>query len=353
MRILHISRTMGQGGAEKIVYQLCVDNTRDTKYVASNGGCYVKELEIYGIDHYEIPDLNNKDPKSIIQTVRILNRIIKNHNIQIVHSHHRMAAFYTRLLQMKYRKLKHVYTAHNVFYGNRILLKFSLTKAKLVACGETVKKNLVEEYKQNPNKITVIYNSIAPPNNVNECNDSFGEGYTLIGCIGRLSKQKGIDVFLNAIHEVINEGESVKGIIIGDGEDRKRLEGLSESLNVSDHICFLGFRKDVFSLIKKMDFIVLASRWEGFPLTPIETFSMGKTIIASNIPNNLEIVKDSRNGLIFQSEDYVDLANKIMSLISDKERRMKLETNAYQDYLNMYSYNKFINLYLNVYCGEK
>ena len=108
MRILHISRTMGQGGAEKVVYQICKDYNDDKleMFIASTGGIYEKELAKIGIKHYYIPDLDSKNPIDIIKTLFVLKKIIKEEKIDIIHSHHRMAAFYSKILSLFNKKIK-------------------------------------------------------------------------------------------------------------------------------------------------------------------------------------------------------------------------------------------------------
>ena len=69
MNVLHISRTMGQGGAEKIVFQLCRDNNSVTQFVASCGGIYVSQLEKIGVKHFQIGDIDKKNPLLILRTL--------------------------------------------------------------------------------------------------------------------------------------------------------------------------------------------------------------------------------------------------------------------------------------------
>lgn len=71
MKVLHISRTMGQGGAEKIVYQLCRDNSDQEQIVVSCGGVYADKLEQDGIKQYKIPDLDNKNPFIMLKCLAI------------------------------------------------------------------------------------------------------------------------------------------------------------------------------------------------------------------------------------------------------------------------------------------
>lgn len=348
MNILHISRTMGQGGAEKIVYQLCKDDCADLNIVASCGGEYVDLLSKIGVKNIDIEDFQNKNPFNIFKTLLKLNKIISEYKINIIHSHHRMAAFYARLLQIMNKDVIHIYTAHNVFYGKKNLLRFALKNSQIVACGSTVKDNLTDYYKIDENKIKIIYNAVEKPSNYEKkVVPEIDQNNINIGLIGRISEQKGVDLFIKSIQKITKKFPKVKCFIIGDGEDRASMEDLVNRLNLEEHIKFLGFRRDVFNLIDQIDFIVMPSRWEGFPLTPIEVFSMHKTIIVSDIKNNLEIVTNNYNGLTFETEKISELTKKIEEMILIN--RKKLEDNAFETYNKRFSYNQFINNYNVIY----
>lgn len=351
MNILHLSRTMGQGGAEKVVFQLCQDNCNEKQVVASCGGIYVEALAKIGIHHYIIPDMEEKNPIYIYKSIKILHSIIKKEKINIIHTHHRMGALYARILQFFFPQLRHVYTAHNVFYGKKKLMNFALQKSSIVACGKTVKNNLIDEYGVSPSRVSIIYNSVNRPlktfNPISILNKEIEKGSYLIGSIGRITKQKGFDVFVKAISLVAKKNPHIMGVIVGDGEERTKIESLVEKLAITENIIFLGYQSDVYSVIKQMQFIVLASRWEGFPLISIETFAMGKTIIVSDIPNNLEIVTSGEDGLAFKKDDYEELALQIENLITADKK--KFEINALRKYNEKFSYLSFIDNYQKIY----
>lgn len=355
MNILHISRTMGQGGAEKIVYELCkYASSKHNNYIASTGGYYETLLEANSIEHFKIPDISTKNPIVIYKIVSRLSKIIKSKNIDCIHSHHRMAALIAQFLKIRFPKLKLIYTSHNIFFDKHILTNYSLKNTKIIAVGSSVKENLISEFKIPENKITIIYNSIRVPKlNNNNYNSTIynlaKDGKYIISTIGRLSEQKGIDVFLKAMAIVLKSKPEVIGVVIGDGELLNDLITLTKNLKMEENIIFLGYQQHIFELINQSEFVVLCSRWEGFPLTPIETFSMSRTIIATDIGGNNEIVKDKQNGLLIDPENYESLANYIELLINDEALKMRLEHNAKHDFEALYSFNSFIDKYNHIY----
>lgn len=353
MKILHISRTMNQGGAEKIVYQLCTHSFENIiQEVASAGGYYVDKLNRQKITHTKIPDIDNKNPVKMITTFLTLLKIIRSHKIDVIQTHHRMAAFYAQLIKIFFPRISLIYTAHNTFFNKKALLKFSVRNTLIIAVGNSVKRNLVEYYQIDTDRIKVIYNSIVVSPIVQpdvELNKLKSHGNILVGCIGRMTEQKGIDIFIDACAALVSDYPKLLGIIIGDGEKIDYYKDLAKKKHIENNIKFLGFRSDVFSLIKSLDFVVLSSRWEGFPLTPIETFAMGKTIVVSNIPGNEEIVENMSNGLTFRCGDSADLSLKIKSLIIDKKLRKALELEAMRSYARKYSYQTFLDKYQTLY----
>ena len=356
MNILHVSRTMGQGGAEKIVYQLSSGMQKQAEKicVASTGGCYVEKLEEQGISHYEIADLECKKPWIMLQTFFKLWRIVRKEKIEIIHSHHRMAALYASALRVLNPRVKLVYTAHNVFYDKKKFTKMALANTVVVAVGHDVKKNLTDYFNINPKQIAVIYNAVnreVPEERYkNHTLDIWKkQGFSLIGIIGRLSEQKGVDIFLKAAAGLKEKGVRIKGIVIGDGELREELIHQSQALGMGEDVLFLGYQEHVSSLITQLDLIVMPSRWEGFPLLPLEAFAEKKTIVGSDIDGINEIIKDGENGRLVEKDNVEMFEKAVSELLSDVELRRKMEENGFEYYSRKFSYNKFIQQYLKLY----
>lgn len=354
MNIMHISRSMGQGGAQKIVYQLCKDTGSNNKHIViSKGGEYVDKMIKEGIQHIEIPDIASRNPVNIIICIlKIFISVIK-YDIDIIHSHHRTAALYAKIINLFIPKFLLVYTAHNVFFNRKYIMRFSLRNTAIIAVGMGVKNNLIEIYGIPGEDIKVIYNAVEVPvikeKNLNSHLKLLNKDNILIGSIGRISKQKGIDIFLKSLSIVMENNEHIFGVIIGDGEDMDEMKKLSHSLKISGRVVFLGYQRYINELISQLDFIVLSSRWEGLPLTPIETFANGKTIIASDISGNNEVVQNEINGLLFEIDNYTDLADKILFLIHNNVLKEELEKRALITFHEKYSYKMFKENYSNLY----
>jgi len=242
MKILHISRGMGQGGVEKMVYQFCKDNTLQEQIVISKGGQYVEQLDKLGVKHYLMPDMDKKNPILMLRCFIAIYQVVKHENIEIMHSHHRMGAFYARIIAT-ITGTRCVYTSHNVFYNKRSLSRMAFKNSKIIAVGDGVKKNLIEVFKIPEERIQVIYNAVEvyKTGELNPCLDNLKkEGKYIIGTIGRISEQKGMDVFLKAMAPVIHQDKNVIAVIIGDGEDRNKMEQLVRELGIVENVIFLG-----------------------------------------------------------------------------------------------------------------
>lgn len=346
--ILFFARTMKLGGTENVVLQLCeiFKPLANKVIVCSSGGVNVNKLEEMNIKHYEIIDIENKNPKTILSNCKKIKTIVEDENITVIHTHHRMAAFYVRMLGLD-KRCRFINTSHNTFYDKKLLTRYSYKNCGLIACGEMVKKNLVEEF--GFTDVTVIHNAVKP------FTDSLAQDYTLkkdkekdvflVGNIGRLSKQKGMEYFIQSIPKVIKRYPHVHFYIVGSGEDEEKLKEMSKDLPIT----FMGYRSDIQNLMSQLDLVVLSSIWEGFPLTPIEAFSVGKTIVATGVDGTVEIVKNGVNGLLVKAKDTDDLSDKIIWMIEHPEEKKHMELKAKETYEDNFSFDRLSKSYINYY----
>ena len=352
--VLMFTRTMGLGGTENVVLQLCqiLKPQVNNIVVCSCGGVNVKKLTEIGIKHYEIPDIERKKIKVILDTLKILYKIIHIEKISIVHTHHRMAAFYTCLLK-NIKKFTFFCTAHNTFEDKRLLTRFSYHRAKVIACGVMVKKNLTDFYGIPEKNVTVIHNAVAMYDGEKKDDETLmslkKNGMVLVGNVGRLSKQKGMEYFIESYSKVKDKYRDVKYIIVGDGEDADKLKELARKQGIENDIVFMGYRSDIQNVIRQLDFVVLSSLWEGLPLTPIEAFSVHKTVIGTEVDGTVEIIKDGKNGFLIPAKDSDAIAEKVCVLLGNPELRKRLEEEAYRTYVDKFCFERFAEKVLSFY----
>lgn len=348
--ILFFARTMKLGGTENVVLQLCeiFKSLVNKIVVCSCGGVNVDKLKCMGIKHYTIPDIEGKSPATIVQTIKRIRQIVNKEIITVIHTHHRMAAFYVRLMGLD-KKCIFMNTSHNTFENKQLLTRFAYKNCHLIACGEMVKKNLQETY--GLENVTVIHNAVKPFENEvitdEQLSKAKADGKYLIGNIGRLSEQKGMEYYIKAIPEVQKLHPESEFYIIGSGEDEQELKQLCKELAVTVH--FMGYRSDAQNLMSQLDLVVLSSLWEGLPLTPIEAFSVGRTIVATGVDGTLEIVKNGKNGLLVKPKNEHQIAEKVNWMIEHPDDRKKMEDSAKKTFDDEFNFEILAKAYTDFY----
>jgi galacturonosyltransferase len=131
--------------------------------------------------------------------------------------------------------------------------------------------------------------------------------------IGRLVETKGVDLLLEAI-SIISDEEFFKQIrfyIVGEGPMEDRVK---ELFSKHKNCFYLGFRKDIPELLKKVDLLILPSRYESFSYVVAEAQSEGVIVLSSNIEGPKDILNDNLTGWFFESGNTEDLAQKITTI---------------------------------------
>lgn len=353
--ILMITRTMDLGGTENVVLQLCEILTGKVNkiIVCSSGGVHEKKLQEMGIKHYLIPDITSKNPMDMLKSCRLIKSIIDKEQITIVHSHHRMAAFYAELVAP--RSVVKVANAHNTFTDKKELTQLAYRNTKVVAVGEMVKKNLIDYFEISKEQVCVIHNAVKPFDGkivpVEILYMEHAKGNVLIGNIGRLSEQKGMTYFIEAAKITAKAHPEARFIIVGDGEEKEQLQAQVKVKGLQDKVLFLGYRNDIQNVMSQLDFVVLSSLWEGLPLTPIEAYSVGKTVIGTAVDGTPEIIRDGVDGYLVEPRNPVQLAEKMNKLIENPRIRSEMETQAMKRYQDEFSFEKLSKRYIDFYEG--
>lgn len=139
---------------------------------------------------------------------------------------------------------------------------------------------------------------------------------------GSLIPRKGFHVLLRAFVRVHAEHPTTRLVVIGDGPERERLEGLARELGIAGAVHLLGERKDVGAIFRDVAQIaVSASFEEAFGLAVMEAAAMGLPVVATKVAGTTEVIQDGVSGLIVPVEDENGLARGISRLVDDPELR--------------------------------
>ena len=151
-----------------------------------------------------------------------------------------------------------------------------------------------------------------------------------IGYFGRLKRYKSIDHLLRALPRVIDRFPDLRVSIVGEGDDRSRLEAISRELKVEGHVTFTGFvtEERKVELLRQMWVKIATSSKEGWGLTVLEANACGTPVIASDVPGLRDAVKHGETGLLYPYGDIEKLAAAIITVLGDQALRERLRGSA-------------------------
>jgi glycosyltransferase involved in cell wall biosynthesis len=131
---------------------------------------------------------------------------------------------------------------------------------------------------------------------------------------------------MKRVHEEIADAML---ILIGDGEEKERLEALSIKLGIQKSVQFIGEvpHEQIPSYMQQADIFVLPSISEGFPSVILEAMACGLPIVASRVGGIPDIITNDTNGYLVEVKDSTDLANKMIILLQDDVLRKKISDN--------------------------
>ena len=141
----------------------------------------------------------------------------------------------------------------------------------------------------------------------------------VIGAVARFSPEKGLDVLIEAFDRV-RRGRLV---LIGDGDERSRLEALVKDRGLVDHVLFAGWVTGPWTAQWAFDALVVPSRSEGFGLAVVEAMLAGIPVVATEVGGLPELIEQGRTGLLVPSDDPAAMAGAIIRVLDDREQALR------------------------------
>jgi glycosyltransferase involved in cell wall biosynthesis len=216
----------------------------------------------------------------------------------------------------------------------------------VVAVSQGVADDLVKLGLQ-PHKIKVIYNPIVTPELKQKLRESLehpwfveGEPPVIIG-VGRLNQQKDFATLIQAFAKV-RQQLPVRLIILGEGEERLRLEAIARELGIAEDIALPGFVDNPYIYMAKAAVLVLSSAWEGFGNVLVEAMAAETPVVSTNCDSGpAEILADGKYGKLVEVGDPNHMAEAILLSLKQKPQPETLKHIA-----NSFSLEEAVNCYL-------
>ena len=259
----------------------------------------------------------------------IASLISKFHNIPLIVSDQGGLTTHPELKQgSKIKKI--LYTIQNP------MIKFIVNQSSKIIVPNKYEEEIFQNF-GNELKIEIIKNGINLKT-IKDVKINFKDKNNIqndfILFLGRFNKVKGIDTLIEAWN-IINEKEickKIKLVIMGvDFGFEKEMKYMINEKGLSDNIVIIKkpSREEVFAAYKECLFLVLPSRWELSPLTPLEGFAFKKTVISTTAHGIPYTLTHDKNSILVEPEDYNQLSSEIENLLKNKDLRDNLAQNGF------------------------
>jgi glycosyltransferase involved in cell wall biosynthesis len=362
MKILHTISSGGMYGAEAVIINMSrsLNEGPHQSILGVFSNTAQPNLQLHeralqeGIQSHLI-SCNGQVDRSVPTRIR---ELVHQTGADIVHAHGYKADVYA-YLAMKRSPTPLVATSHGWIdnglavrlYGalDRFVLK---NYAAVVAVSDEVKQRLFTAGVRK-DRVHLIRNGIdlrpfIGPERPHQAQS--GKNCALnVGLAGRLSPEKGIDLFLRAAANVLRELPLTRFLIAGDGPDRATLEALIHELGIGKNAFLLGHSEDMPSFYASLDLLVLSSRQEGLPMALLEGMASGLPLVATAVGEVPTIVHNNQTGILLPAEDVKALTAAIGKLLTEPENRKTYGTAARDLIRNEYSAERMMAEYLHLY----
>jgi glycosyltransferase involved in cell wall biosynthesis len=165
-----------------------------------------------------------------------------------------------------------------------------------------------------------------------------------------LDPAKRLDRFITALSIAKKEAGQLKGVIIGDGIEKEKLQLIASKFGLSsDELVFLGSRNDVPELLTSADMLVLTSDHEGFPNVLLEAMAASLPIITTPAGDAGRLVQEGVNGFVVGFDDVEVLAKCMVQLAQSSNLRHRLGVAGRQYLEQNYGNKNLADLLLSIY----
>ena len=266
--------------------------------------------------------------KGIVKKVR---RYIKANDIDIVVACG-VLYFPVAILAAKHTKAKTICWEHtnpNVVSDYRFQKICRKIGAKRSNQNVVITEKALDFYNKMSTKNCLIYNPV--DDKLFESAPEYNVQSKKIVSVGRLCYAKNYDLMINIAEKILSAHVDWSWDIYGGGEEFERLNKKVETTSVSDRLNFKGNVTDIYDRYKNYSFIVMTSRYEGFPMVLLEASAKALPMVSFDIETGpSEIIRNDWNGFLIENHNVQEMINKINCLIENGDKRVFMSKNAHE-----------------------
>jgi len=369
VNVLYVIWSLDTGGAEQVVAALAkgLDSQRFRTIVCCLNweGELADSVKNHGIPIIALNKRKGFDPMIIGK----LRRLMRQYEIDVVHTHLWTSNFWGRIAAATARVPAVVATEHNVdlwkspyhFFCDRQLARVT---SRVVYVSDAVKSFYVGKTGIDAPKGLRIHNGIETSgfrtggdSSKLRADMGIAQDAKVITTIGRLVPQKGHRLFVDTMKRVHARCPEAIGLIVGDGELHQDLEGYIREQDLEKVVSLTGLRSDIPQILKLSDVFVLSSFHEGFPITILEAMATGRCCVVTDVGGNREAVETGVTGFVVPAGDVGALADPISRLLSDDSLRLEMGGAAQERVDRLFSLESMVeqteHLYAEILSGSR
>lgn len=266
-----------------------------------------------------------------LQVILAIREHLKKNRIDIVHCHQYTPWVYGALGAMGL-KTKVVFTEHGRFYPDSASFKrrfinpvLAAMTDRITAISKATKEALVNFEYLKRESIQTVYNGISPITasanlqSTLRAKYEINEDCILLGTIARFDPVKNHRMMIEAFYEVAKHHPECRLVIVGDGEERSRIEATVDRLGLASAVILPGYISDPSPWIAAIDIFLLSSDTEGTSMTLLEAMSLAKPSVVTNVGGNPEIVLHPTTGRVSPRADADQFAHEILRLMASND----------------------------------
>ena len=226
-----------------------------------------------------------------------------------------------------------------------VLSRWALGRAdRVVAVSEGVADFVTRVQRVSADNVIVIPNGVDIP----ATSESRPVG-PVIGAAGRLDRQKGFDVLLTAMGQVLAQVPAARLRIAGTGPLDSSLRSSAARLGLGRSVEFAGFLEDMERFWSSIAVFVLPSRWEGMPFVLLDAMARGVPVVVTDVPGSSEVVREGESGLVVPQEDPASLAGALVSVLQSGTLARRFGVEGRRRVASHYSTRTMAEAYATLY----